>query len=511
MFKRPVRLLFMVWFAGQFFSFGLTGENRSDIEPFDNIMIVGIKSVNNTPVIKTAAVRPGRLKNRCRDFGTVPIPGENTRSLLLLKNASGVILYKTVFDYPVAMTIPPHPGGSDTSAIPDVLPITEPETHILVPYFTETATMEIYNPGERLPQCTMGMDTVDISRAARKVRFSPLPEPSPVEDEKLHILIMAGGYDETDMETFSLNAAKLRDFLLTWEPFQTYASLIEVHIYGNTEDLECHSGCNGIARLLCCNTTLVIAAAAGSGYLFDEIVVIHNTDTYCGGGYRDNFGSYKTNSYSSYAATYSGDLFKEVGVHEFGHSFGNLCDEYTYGSVGSVYFPCVNCREFCSDWASITDVCLESCDARNNFFRPGDSIMLNLDIPYFNDVSIFSNYGPHGLERRLHYFTGQETPVYVTIQAERKEERAWIVRKDYGELTLTVENPNAVPVLKYIIYRGQGGGEYEAIREIPAADLQTGEFSFLDEFLDKDTEYTYKAEVVAPGGRVIEVSSEETI
>jgi len=159
---------------------------------------------------------------------------------------------------------------------------------------------------------------------------------------------------------------------------------------------------------MCCNSQKVISQAVSSGFLFDEIIVIHNTITYCGGGYREISDAYKVNSYNTYSMAYCGNRMAEMVLHEFGHSFGNLCDEYEYTTEGYNYSLCVNCRDNCNDWSSISNACQQGCDARRDYYRPENSIMLSLSIPYYNSVSIYSTYLPDGLLKRLRYFTSIE-------------------------------------------------------------------------------------------------------
>ncbi len=163
-----------------------------------------------------------------------------------------------------------------------------------------------------------------------------------------------------------------------------------MNIYPDTQDLGCSPGCAGIARLMCCDSNKVITAAENSGYFYDEIIVIDNTATYSGGGMRDSgTTAYKTESYSSFCQVYDGSYTVPMALHEFGHSFGDLCDEYSYGSEGYTYSPCVNCRASCSDWAAYSGICTLGCDARSDFFRPERSIMLDLSSPtIYNQVSI---------------------------------------------------------------------------------------------------------------------------
>ena len=66
-----------------------------------------------------------------------------------------------------------------------------------------------------------------------------------------------------------------------------------------------------------------------AGTPYEHIIILVNTDHYGGGGI-----------YNSYNLCYTGGLFfLPVVVHEFGHSFGGLGDEYAYGNDDPMYFP----------------------------------------------------------------------------------------------------------------------------------------------------------------------------
>ena len=58
-----------------------------------------------------------------------------------------------------------------------------------------------------------------------------------------------------------------------------------------------------------------------AGVLYEHIIILANTNEYGGGGI-----------YNDYTLTTAHNpKFAPVVVHEFGHSFGGLADEYTYG------------------------------------------------------------------------------------------------------------------------------------------------------------------------------------
>ena len=65
-----------------------------------------------------------------------------------------------------------------------------------------------------------------------------------------------------------------------------------------------------------------------AGIPYEHIIILANTDTYGGGGI-----------YNSYTLTTAHHkLFGPVVVHEFGHSFGGLTDEYAYDDQYVEYY-----------------------------------------------------------------------------------------------------------------------------------------------------------------------------
>lgn len=88
-----------------------------------------------------------------------------------------------------------------------------------------------------------------------------------------------------------------------------------------TTELDMAFWCNGIERLLCVNTAKAVAAA-NSAPQWNQILAIANSTKYGGAGY-------PTAEISTFSGSNSASL--EVALHELGHSFGDLADEYDYG------------------------------------------------------------------------------------------------------------------------------------------------------------------------------------
>lgn len=170
------------------------------------------------------------------------------------------------------------------------------------------------------------------------------------DDNRLVIVMMSDGYTLANLDTgaFSNKVTSFLNFMFgisPWDAYQNGANVYRVDIVSNQQgaDYEDNSPQNGgtlkdtylggafwtggIER--CCflsgdGTTRAFAAAddfVGVG-VWDEILVFVNSFKYggCGGA----VGVSTVNSSSD-----------EIQVHEFGHSFAGLADEYSYGSIST--------------------------------------------------------------------------------------------------------------------------------------------------------------------------------
>ena len=95
-----------------------------------------------------------------------------------------------------------------------------------------------------------------------------------------------------------------------------------------------------------------------AGTPYEHIIILANTPNYGGGGI-----------YNSYNLSYTGgDKFEPVVVHEFGHSFGGLGDEYPYGEEDPMYFAdtepwepnLTTLHDFSQKWQNLIDQCRAS-------------------------------------------------------------------------------------------------------------------------------------------------------
>jgi hypothetical protein len=100
--------------------------------------------------------------------------------------------------------------------------------------------------------------------------------------------------------------------------------------------------------------------------------------------------------------------------------------------------------------------------------------------------------------------------ILLTLDIQRKSEKLWIIRRDYAEIAVAVDNPNRIDVSNYILERG-GEGAWATIREIAPAELQDGRFSCIDNDIEANKTYTYRLRAVDREGATIATSPSVTI
>lgn len=164
-------------------------------------------------------------------------------------------------------------------------------------------------------------------------------------DKCIDVAIVAEGYTSAEMDTFFADAQGAVDAILSHEPFGSLKdrfnfravglpsqdSGVSVPRKGLWKSTPLHSQFDTFYsdRYL---TTLHIKDLhdALAGMPYEHIIILANTDTYGGGGI--------FNSYTLTTAHHA--QFRPVVVHEFGHSFAGLGDEYYYDDQYSdMYFP----------------------------------------------------------------------------------------------------------------------------------------------------------------------------
>ena len=162
-------------------------------------------------------------------------------------------------------------------------------------------------------------------------------------EEKIDVAIVAEGYTQQEADKFYADAQTAMEAILGHEPFGAYRDRFNfvavalpsqdsgVSVPGESDwketALKAHFNTFYMDRYL---TTLRLKNLHDKlcGIPYEHIVILANTDTYGGGGI-----------YNSYTLTTAGHTaFRPVVVHEFGHSFAGLADEYYYDDMYAQYY-----------------------------------------------------------------------------------------------------------------------------------------------------------------------------
>lgn len=222
------------------------------------------------------------------------------------------------------------------------------ENVFLFPMPSEKAvvTVELYGfKGGVAASMTHEVEPDDI--LIRKVEPQPAPHryilKSGTAEECIDVAVVAEGYTADEAELFYKDAQAAVEAILSHAPFNEYKDRFNfVAIALPSEDsgvsvpgeglwkktaLGSHFNTFYMDRYL---TTLRLRQMHDRlcGIPYEHIVILANTDTYGGGGI-----------YNSYTLTTAHHpAFKPVVVHEFGHSFGALADEYYYDDQFVEYY-----------------------------------------------------------------------------------------------------------------------------------------------------------------------------
>lgn len=207
-----------------------------------------------------------------------------------------------------------------------------------------TESHEVFSPNGDIDRKKVTREVKDDPAprsTVRKAEVVPILDNGPTE-EKLDIVVVGDGYTEADMATYEEHTRSKMDEVFAVEPFKSYKDQFNVWMVkvvskesgvdhdpqGTLRDtaLDMEFWCGDTERLLCVNTTKAKQYAAEAPDV-DQVLALGNSTKYGGAGYP-----------SEDVGTSSGgnEQAGQVVVHEFGHSIGDLADEYTYGG-GDTY------------------------------------------------------------------------------------------------------------------------------------------------------------------------------
>jgi hypothetical protein len=211
-------------------------------------------------------------------------------------------------------------------------------------------------------------------------------------DAKLDIVFVPV-HQYPDVGDGSKFANDVDNFIEEFYDFPQFADNMQKINFHRIDNLDINDGCESHNQNPICDRNRVVEIASQcSGFDIqnnDQIVVIFDNNT-VPVSYARAEPDYNTILVASNRSYYT--------MHEFGHSFAKLGDEYNYGApvVVDPWFPnCANdtvgytCEEKWGDKIGQDGVgCFETCGP-TNWYRPtySDSVMRNIYVDHFDPVS----------------------------------------------------------------------------------------------------------------------------
>ncbi|NLA16095.1 MAG: peptidase M64 [Bacteroidales bacterium] len=219
-------------------------------------------------------------------------------------------------------------------------------TSVWMPFPKKTVLLEvscrIANKGTWDPMKTFTIDPTDpLIREEKPIcKAEVLIQNGPIENH-VDLLFVAEGYRAGELEKFRKDAARFAEYLFEYEPFKSrredfnlwvlplvseesgpslpqYDIWVQTALYSTFHTFY-------LERYLTVPDFSLLAHAV-SGAPFDALFVIVNSKRYGGGGIYNYYG----------ISTSDHPQSKEVFVHEFGHSFAGLADEYYESEVAYI-------------------------------------------------------------------------------------------------------------------------------------------------------------------------------
>ncbi len=306
---------------------------------------------------------PGWYGKRHR-LGEVPVAGNG--QVTVRSHATGEVIYRNSFSTLFQEWLAYDEAKTTEKSFQNVFLVPMPRD-------TVDVTIQLYNyRREVMASMTHQVSPTDI--LIRRQGFEQVTPYVTLQRAKdptrcIHIAYLAEGYQEQEMEVFLDDVRTAMDALFSHEPFRSLRDRFEViavkspsvdsgtsipreGVWKNTA-LHSHFDTFYSNRYL---TTLHLKDLHNwlAGTPYEHIIVLVNTDQYGGGGI--------LNSYNLSMAHHP--KFRPVVVHEFGHSFAGLGDEYAYEAEQIPMYPhdvepweqnLTTLVDFESKWKDMTD------------------------------------------------------------------------------------------------------------------------------------------------------------
>ena len=218
------------------------------------------------------------------------------------------------------------------------------EQTAILPYPRQTIRFQVekrnYSDGNFVTLFRMFINPNDYFIGRKKIHQIPFVKfhDSGDPQNNVDIAFIAEGYTRDQMDKFLKDAERIGNYFLSQEPYSKYKDKLNFYaiestseetgvdvpgrrIYVNTDIGSSFYTFDMDRYLTSANTSRVYDIAANVPY--DVIFILVNSKIYGGGGFYNHFGECTVDNYFS-------DI---VSIHEFGHTFAGLADEYYTSEV----------------------------------------------------------------------------------------------------------------------------------------------------------------------------------
>ena len=266
------------------------------------------------------------------NLDTTPLKGNG--DLTLRDSATGEVLYKTSFSSLFQEWITTPEALTVTKSFEFTLLVPKPKQSVV-------ATLVLRDNTGKESSHTFTIDPRDVL-IRDDSKIAPLPytyiHKGGDSKECIDVAILAEGYTSEEMELFMEDAKITAEEILSYEPFKSHRDKFNfIAVASPSKDSNVSVPQQEAWRSTAVGSnfmTFYMARYLTSGNVYamydivtnipcEHFVILANTDTYGGGGI-----------YNSYTLTTAHHRdFRPVVVHEFGHSFAGLGDEYFYDNA----------------------------------------------------------------------------------------------------------------------------------------------------------------------------------
>lgn len=259
------------------------------------------------------------------------VPFEGNGDLTLYDVESGAVLYKTSFSSLFQEWITTPEASTISKSFEFTLLVPMPKSSVVA----ELVLRDNTGKESKLRHTISPEDRLIRDRSKQSALPYEYLHKGSDSKEAIDVVILAEGYTTEEMDIFMKDAQITTDEILSYEPFKSHKDKFNftavkcpsidsnVSVPQQGAWRETAVGSNFLTfymdRYLTSGNVYAMYDLA-TNIPCEHFIILANTDTYGGGGI-----------YNSYTLTTAHHRdFRPVVVHEFGHSFGGLGDEYFY-------------------------------------------------------------------------------------------------------------------------------------------------------------------------------------